>query len=247
MSSQIFSSVVIQLTARWQFWSTTHEPLDCASMMSFFAMGPCPWPSEMEFVRLPPKPRASPNLSSCDIGSWPGERMKMSGTMHVESLKHSSRLNGGGSTNFCSMFSETKAVTMGTTRSGRRQRRMQHRSKGTPSSFRSESHLPGSACLWGTSASYTIFHSLSCLPKSEGKSAKPGSSERRRISSHRGCASQGAPSDVEPSAVGFLGALSEMMPVPPVRKKVNWPASSLLSPRMMLVHMTKEKSSLSFS
>ena len=40
MSSQIFSSVVIQLTARWQFWSTTHEPLDCASMMSFFAMGP---------------------------------------------------------------------------------------------------------------------------------------------------------------------------------------------------------------
>ena len=48
-------------------------------------------------------------------------------------------------------------------------------------------------------------------------------------------------------AGGGLGGGLGMTPTPPVRKKVNWPGSRRSSPRMMLVHMTKEKSSLSFS
>mmetsp|Transcript_72143 Transcript_72143/g.143092 ORF Transcript_72143/g.143092 Transcript_72143/m.143092 type:complete len:300 (-) Transcript_72143:2055-2954(-) len=246
-SSHIFSSVVIHETARWQFCSTTHEPEKRASEMSFLAMGPWPWPREMELVRLPPKPRDSANLSSSDIGSWPGERMKMSGAAAVESAKQPSRSKGGGSTYWRPRFSSTKEVTMGTTRSGRKQRRMQSLSKATPSSLRSLSHLPGSFCECGWSCSYTCFHSLSCLPKSVGKSSKPLISERRRISSHLAWASHGAPSEVLPSAVGLGAAPSGGRPAPPVRKKVNWSASRLPSPRMRLVHMTKAKRSLSFS
>jgi hypothetical protein len=152
-SSQIFSRVGIQLTARWQFCSTTHEPLKRASEMSFCAMGPCPCPSEMAFVFLPPMPRLSANLSSSAIGSCPGLRMKTSGDVGDESAKHSSRLNGGGSVNLGPSQSCTKSVTIGTTRSGRRQRRMHSRSKGTPSSLRSSSQLPGSFSLCGASFS----------------------------------------------------------------------------------------------
>mmetsp|Transcript_18459 Transcript_18459/g.55661 ORF Transcript_18459/g.55661 Transcript_18459/m.55661 type:complete len:222 (-) Transcript_18459:1094-1759(-) len=97
-SSQIFSSVGIHDVHKWQFCSTTHEPARIPSVMSLRAIGPCPCPSEMAAVRLPPKPRVSAKRSSSVIGSWPGESTKMRGDVLDESLKHASRLNGGGST-----------------------------------------------------------------------------------------------------------------------------------------------------
>ena len=84
-SSQIFSSVGIHETARWQFWSTTQPPICSASEISRCAIGPCPWPSEIACVRLPPKPRPSANFNSCAIGSWPGESTKISGDVGLES------------------------------------------------------------------------------------------------------------------------------------------------------------------
>jgi len=39
-SSQIFSSVFIQLVAKWQFWSTTHEPSTIALLIISAAIGP---------------------------------------------------------------------------------------------------------------------------------------------------------------------------------------------------------------
>ena len=45
-SSHSRSSVVIQLTAKWQFCSTTHVPSLTARSIIFMAMGPCPCPSD---------------------------------------------------------------------------------------------------------------------------------------------------------------------------------------------------------
>mmetsp|Transcript_2346 Transcript_2346/g.7682 ORF Transcript_2346/g.7682 Transcript_2346/m.7682 type:complete len:207 (-) Transcript_2346:6255-6875(-) len=85
ISSQIFSSAAIHEVARWQFCSTTHPPEESASLIIRWASGPCPCPSDMACVRRPPNPRVSANLSSCDMGSCPGERMKTSGEVLEES------------------------------------------------------------------------------------------------------------------------------------------------------------------
>ena len=84
MSSQIFSSVGIHEVERWQFCSTTQPPVCSASLISRCAIGPCPCPSEIALTFLA-IPFCSANLSSCAIGSWPGERMKTSGESADES------------------------------------------------------------------------------------------------------------------------------------------------------------------
>ena len=84
MSSQIFSSVGIHEVDRWQFCSTTQPPVFSASTMSRCAIGPWPCPSEMALTFLS-TPFCSANLSSCAIGSCPGERMKTSGDVFDES------------------------------------------------------------------------------------------------------------------------------------------------------------------
>lgn len=63
VSSQILSSVGIQLVARWQFCSTTHVPSLMALSIIWAAMGPCPCPREMVWVLLPPISRSSANFS----------------------------------------------------------------------------------------------------------------------------------------------------------------------------------------
>lgn len=47
VSSQIFSSVGIQLVARWQFCNTTHVPSTIALLIILAAIGPWPWPREI--------------------------------------------------------------------------------------------------------------------------------------------------------------------------------------------------------
>lgn len=62
-SSQIFSSVGIQLVARWQFCNTTQVPSVMAVLIILAAIEPWPWPREMVCVLAPPMPRSSANFS----------------------------------------------------------------------------------------------------------------------------------------------------------------------------------------
>lgn len=62
-SSQIFSSVGIQLVARWQFCNTTQVPSLMAVLIILAAIEPWPWPREMVCVLVPPMPRSSANFS----------------------------------------------------------------------------------------------------------------------------------------------------------------------------------------
>ncbi len=66
--------------------------------ISFSAMGPCPWPSEMVFIFFENR-ISSANLSIDAYGSAPGERTKTMGRTFDESLKDVMRSNGGGSIN----------------------------------------------------------------------------------------------------------------------------------------------------
>ena len=74
------------LTARWQFCSSSHEPCFPASARSRSAMGPCPCPSEMLASRLA-KPISSAKPIHAMVGSAPVDRMKMSGTVAIESCR----------------------------------------------------------------------------------------------------------------------------------------------------------------
>mmetsp|Transcript_8239 Transcript_8239/g.18050 ORF Transcript_8239/g.18050 Transcript_8239/m.18050 type:complete len:223 (-) Transcript_8239:9299-9967(-) len=120
-SSQIFSSVGIQLMDRWQFCRHTQVPLSAASWMAFSAMGPCPCPSEMALSLLP-KPISSANFISSVMGAAPGVSTNMRGVVHLETSKQPLRSKGGGSMNLLPMLSEMKCCTAGTTTSGRRHR-----------------------------------------------------------------------------------------------------------------------------
>jgi hypothetical protein len=82
--------------ARWQFWSSTHLPYSIADFIVLYAISPCPWPNDIA-VKLFLKPVFSARLVISIRGSAPGDKMKMSGTRAVLSLKACSRLNGGGS------------------------------------------------------------------------------------------------------------------------------------------------------
>ena len=55
-TSQIFSSVGIQDTAKWQFCSTTQVPSFTPLSTMRRAIGPCPWPRDSELSLEPPKP-----------------------------------------------------------------------------------------------------------------------------------------------------------------------------------------------
>ena len=78
-----------------------------------------------------------------------------------------------------------------------------------------------------------------CLKSAVVSASKPGCALRRTISVQLDSLSQ--------STHGFFGALAGSRPEPPVRKKRNCAGSSIPSPPMILVHMMKAKSGLSFS
>jgi len=78
MSSVSFSSVAIQLSARWQFCRHTQCPLSTASAIAFSAIGPCPCPNDTDTSRRP-MPSRSARLSSSVIGSAPGDSTNTSG------------------------------------------------------------------------------------------------------------------------------------------------------------------------
>ena len=127
ISSTSFSSVIIHETNRWQFCRQTQLPLDWPPASIFSAGGPCPCPSEMASTC---RPLASADLSSVSIGSTPGERMKTSGLVLVESLKEPSRSKGGGSMNFWPISALTNCEIAGTSLSCRSTRSSSSRWKG---------------------------------------------------------------------------------------------------------------------
>merc|ERR1719161_1924594 len=105
--STIASSEDIQLAARWQFANKTQPPRLQPLSMALWAFGPCPCPRDMDSKRFDIE-FLSANASTSEIGSEPGERMKISGVMFVESAKLLAMSKVGGSTNFCPIFFATK-------------------------------------------------------------------------------------------------------------------------------------------
>lgn len=103
-SSTILSNVGIQDWDKWQFWRSTQRPRCIPSSIIASAIGPWPWPSEMELIFLSIFLDSAKRVRSA-IGSAPVDSTKISGVMLVASLKHASRSNGGGSMNFCPNFS----------------------------------------------------------------------------------------------------------------------------------------------
>lgn len=93
----------IHEAAKWQFWSSIHDPLSSAYFTSSCALGPWPCPREMDFVFLS---RSFANLRKSVTGSEPGESRKISGVKQVESLKHFPRSKVGGRINYLPSFSQ---------------------------------------------------------------------------------------------------------------------------------------------
>ena len=92
--SQICSNRGIQDGYRWQFWRRTQEPTFLASWMTFSAIGPWFWPSEMLFM-VSYFFFCWANELSCTRGSVPG-RMKIRGVPGVESRNDFSMSKIGG-------------------------------------------------------------------------------------------------------------------------------------------------------
>ena len=81
-ASQSSSKRPMKDWARWQFWSTTHEPSVLAFSINFSATGPWPWPNEMGATA---RSSVSAAWSTAPMGSDPGESTKTSGDVHTDS------------------------------------------------------------------------------------------------------------------------------------------------------------------
>mmetsp|Transcript_41907 Transcript_41907/g.98316 ORF Transcript_41907/g.98316 Transcript_41907/m.98316 type:complete len:249 (-) Transcript_41907:831-1577(-) len=119
------SSVSIQLVAKWQFCSSTHDPRSLPSVMSRSASGPWPCPSEIASSFFP-KPWSSANLRKIAVGSAPEESTKMSGTVAEESSNTLPRSKGGDSMKRSPWVSATVFWMAWTHLSGRSARRKRH-------------------------------------------------------------------------------------------------------------------------
>mmetsp|Transcript_49832 Transcript_49832/g.161161 ORF Transcript_49832/g.161161 Transcript_49832/m.161161 type:complete len:248 (+) Transcript_49832:1577-2320(+) len=119
-SSTMASSRGIHDTERWQFCKMTHMPCSLPSLIAASALGPWPWPKEIDAMSLL---FSSANLYKVLPGSAPGERMKINGDIELESAYEPERSKGGGLTNFSPSLPAMNSKTAGTTRSGRMQRR----------------------------------------------------------------------------------------------------------------------------
>ena len=75
----------IQLGAKWQFWKKTHKPLSIAFLAIASALGPWPWPNDIDDSFLE-NFISSANLSKSTAGSVPTDKTKISGVDGEESL-----------------------------------------------------------------------------------------------------------------------------------------------------------------
>ena len=84
--------------AKWQFYNKTQPPLEMASLINLSALGPYPYPSEIESHLLLIF-YSSANFKKSATGSLPADNTKINGVTTVESLKHFSKSNVGGTVN----------------------------------------------------------------------------------------------------------------------------------------------------
>lgn len=80
--SHIFYNVGIQVTAKWQFWSTTQSPVFWPSAIIFWASGPCPWPRDIDEIFFFFWIENEFKLAN---GSEPGLKINISGLIEDES------------------------------------------------------------------------------------------------------------------------------------------------------------------
>jgi hypothetical protein len=143
------SSSGIHDTARWQFCSTTHEPSSRAFLIIADAIGPWPWPSEIESTFFF---TVSAKYSSAAIGSEPGDSTNTRGCVTDESACEPARSNGGGD-RYCSpidsftnswMASDTLSARMHRTINSFWNGEMPHQCRGSRAlqSTRSHSYSP---------------------------------------------------------------------------------------------------------
>mmetsp|Transcript_19771 Transcript_19771/g.49774 ORF Transcript_19771/g.49774 Transcript_19771/m.49774 type:complete len:509 (+) Transcript_19771:1999-3525(+) len=92
--STMASSRGIHEIARWQFCSKTQLPEWTPFSIRAAALGPCPCPSEIGTILDSMSCLIASAVTSA-IGSEPDERIKIKGTIGVESRNHVGRSNGG--------------------------------------------------------------------------------------------------------------------------------------------------------
>ena len=90
--------------ARWQFWSRTHPPLVRISSKTFIAFPSCPLPRETVSNLFLSYPWSSANFFISLIGSLPGDKMNINGTILELCLYDLANSNGGGSMNSLPIF-----------------------------------------------------------------------------------------------------------------------------------------------
>lgn len=85
--SIIFSSLTCHIFIRWMFWRRTHPPFCAMSSIAFSANFSWPWPREiaLNFPLSAVKPSCFPRPSTSLTGSTPGERIKNTGSVLLES------------------------------------------------------------------------------------------------------------------------------------------------------------------
>jgi len=81
--STTFYSYDIHDAAKWQFCSKIHVPFNSPDLTSYWAFGPCPWPSEMDYDFLS---IYFANLVKSVTGSEPADKRNINGVKLLESL-----------------------------------------------------------------------------------------------------------------------------------------------------------------
>jgi hypothetical protein len=227
--STIFSSLGIQLLARWQFCSTTQSPfLDDFSMIAA-AIGPCPCPSEMACMRS----RYDFSVAKrtiVDIGSAPVESTKTIGVALFVSGKTVCRSSGG-----CSMYSRPISPAMNSPTTSMIFSGRKHLT--TSSFWKEETSSPSGAgslvvSSHGASQSISGRHALTSALTEAPKSLS--SSTRSEMVQMRTHCAMSMPS-------GHAGSFDSSTMPAPTRKSCHSAAEILPALRMMAVVSMKEK------
>mmetsp|Transcript_25459 Transcript_25459/g.60550 ORF Transcript_25459/g.60550 Transcript_25459/m.60550 type:complete len:352 (+) Transcript_25459:901-1956(+) len=244
--SYTFSSVGIQLGAKWQFWRSTHPPKPRASEMSCAAFGPCPCPMDMTHMRSL-WPLSSANLSNAAVGSLPGERTNRRGDSQDDSAKHPARSNAGGCTKSAPRTASTSVWMPRTMRSGLRHRRTQSLSNGVADSPAG----PGSGSRWGSADSKTCLQGAgsTAMSLTRFRSAEPAPPAPPEEAWPRALSAESSDHirSVIHSSSGRTSS-DAAAPAPaktPVRRKVY--SSRGRSPRADIIRVVRRKENMSLS
>ncbi len=105
----IYSKLLIQLEARWQFYNKTQPPVLIVSLIIFSTCSPYPCPKEILMTSF--IPRSLTNWSKSAFGSFPGVSKINKGYLHYESSYIFLRVVFGVSINLVPIFLLTNYFT----------------------------------------------------------------------------------------------------------------------------------------